>query len=98
MPANLVIQSSHDLFDRCDLVPDVYPIEVDVVGLQPIEAGLYRLHHILALIAGRIGIRARSGVAVFRGQDHTLAVALRKLAEERFARPVGVKVSPNFSY
>jgi hypothetical protein len=30
--ANQVIQSSHDLFDRRNLVADVDPVEIDVVG------------------------------------------------------------------
>ena len=34
---NQVIQSAHDLFHRRDLVPDVNPIEIDVVGLQSLR-------------------------------------------------------------
>ena len=90
--ANQVIQPSHHFFDRRDLVPDVDPIQVDVVGLQPPEARFHSLHHILTLIAGRIRIGARSGSRVFRGQHHTLAMVLHKLAEKRFARPIGVRV------
>ena len=90
--ANQIIQPSHDFFDRRNLVPHVDPIEIDVIGLQPLQARFYRLHHILALVTSRVRICARSRHGVFRGQDHALAMVLHKLAEKRFARPVGVKV------
>src|SRR5580693_5824214 len=65
--ANQVIQPSHDFFDRRNLVPDVDPVQVDVVGLQPPEARFHSLHHILTLITGRVRIGARSSIGVFRG-------------------------------
>jgi hypothetical protein len=34
---NQVVQSAHDLFDRRDLIPDVNPLEIDIVGSQPFE-------------------------------------------------------------
>jgi hypothetical protein len=34
---NQIIQPSHDLFDRRDLVPDVHPVKIDIVGLQSSE-------------------------------------------------------------
>src|SRR6266404_4443933 len=56
------------------------------------EFRFYGLHHILALVTSRVRIGARSRHGVFRGKDHALAMVLHKLAEKRFARPVGVKV------
>src|SRR5260370_39151939 len=67
-------------------------LEIDVIGLQPLQARFYRLHHILALFTSRVRICARSRHGVFRGQDHALAMVLHILAEKRFARPVGIKV------
>ena len=90
---NQVIQPSHDFFNRRDLVPDVDPVQVDVIGLQPSEARLHRLHHILTVIARGVRIGARSGIRIFRGQHHALAMVLHKLAEKRLTRPVGIKVS-----
>ena len=40
----------------------------------------------------RVGSLRCCGIGVFRGQHHALAVALHELAEERFARPVGVEI------
>src|SRR5260370_39648464 len=65
--ANNIVQTSHDFFHGCDSIPDVHPVQVDVVGLQSLQTGFQCLHHILAVIASRIGIVARSGVGVFRG-------------------------------
>jgi hypothetical protein len=90
--ANQIIQRSHDFFDWRHLIPDVDPVEIDVVGLQSFEARFHCLHHVLALIAGRVLVRTRNGIGVFRGHHHALAVALHKLAEEGFARPVRVHV------
>ena len=61
-------------FDRGNLVPDVNPVQVDVIGLQPLEVRFHGLHHILAVIAGRVRIGPRSSTGVFRGQDHALAM------------------------
>jgi len=52
--ANQIIQPSHDFFDWGNLVPHVDPIEIDVIGLQPLETRSHCLHHILALVAGRV--------------------------------------------
>jgi hypothetical protein len=60
--ANQIIQPSHDLFDRRDLVPDVDPVKVDIIGLQPLEACFHCLHHTLAVVAGRVRVRARNSI------------------------------------
>jgi hypothetical protein len=86
--ANQIIEPSHDFFDGRNFVPHVDPVKVDVIGLQPLQARFYGLHHILALVISRVRICARIGQAVFRGQDHALAMVLHKLAEKRFTRPV----------
>src|SRR6202795_3788151 len=65
--ANQVIQTAHDFFHRCDPVPDVHPVQVDVVGLQSFQTGFHCLHHVLAMIARRIRIIAWRGVGVLRG-------------------------------
>ena len=68
------------------------PIKIDVVGSQPLEARLHRLHHVLAVVAGRVRVCSRNTVGVFRGQYNALTVALHKFAQKRFARPVGVDI------
>src|SRR6202040_2621734 len=32
--ANQIVQAAHDFFHGCDSIPDVHPVQVDVVGLQ----------------------------------------------------------------
>ena len=54
-----IIESPHHLFDWRDLVPNVQPVEIDVIRPQPFQAGLDRLHHVLALVATRVGVCAR---------------------------------------
>jgi len=63
--ANEIVQAAHDFFHWCDPVPDVYPVQIEVVGLQSLQTGFYRLHHALAVIARRIGIVAGRSVGVF---------------------------------
>src|SRR2546425_538156 len=79
--------------DRRVRAPEVDQIMADIVGSRRFEVSFNRLHHTLAVIAGRVRVCAGSGIGVFRGHHHALTVALHKLAEERFARPVRVHVS-----
>src|SRR6266849_1506242 len=46
--ANQVVQTAHDFFHWCDPIPDVHPVQVDVVGLQSFQTVFYCLHHALA--------------------------------------------------
>src|SRR6266851_4103181 len=65
--ASEIVQSAHDFFHGGDPVPDVHPVQVDIVGLQSLQTGFHCLHHALAVIARRIWITAGRGVRVFRG-------------------------------
>ena len=69
------------------------PVEVDVIGLQSFQTGFQCLHHVLAVIAGRIRITAGGGEGVFRGQNDAVAMALNELTHEFFARAAGVEIS-----
>jgi hypothetical protein len=46
---------------------NVYPIQVDEIGLQSLQAGFDGLHHALAVIARRIRIIARRSIGIFGG-------------------------------
>jgi hypothetical protein len=35
--ANHIVQAAHDIFHGCDAIPDVHPVQVDVVGLQSFQ-------------------------------------------------------------
>jgi hypothetical protein len=38
------------------LIPDVKPIEINIVGLQAAETAFNGLHHVLALVATGVGV------------------------------------------
>ncbi len=72
---------------------DVYPVQIEVVGLQSLQTGFYRLHHALAVIARRIGIVAGRSVGVFSSARLTLSrMAFDELTQECFARAAGVEI------
>jgi hypothetical protein len=45
----------------CDLIPNVKPVEIDVIGAKPLQARFHGLHHVFALVTARIGIFAAIG-------------------------------------
>ena len=87
-----IVEGPHDLFDRGDLVPDVQPVQIDVVGSQPLQAGFHRPHHALAVVAGGVGVVAGSGVGVLGRQDDAVPVVRHELAQKLFAGAVRVVV------
>jgi hypothetical protein len=70
----------------------MHPIQVDVVGSRSLQAGFYRLHHPLALIARRIRIVTGLVEGVFGGQNDALAMILNELTQEFFAPTAGVEI------
>src|SRR3984893_62104 len=39
--ANNIVQTAHDFFHWCDPIPDVHPVQVDVVCLQSLQTGFH---------------------------------------------------------
>src|SRR5260221_13797153 len=56
--ANSIIKGAHCFLDWRVTIPDMDPIQIDVVGTQALQAGLKREHEILVVIARGIGVRA----------------------------------------
>ena len=54
-----VVERSHRFFGGRELIPDVHPVQIDVVGFQALQAGFDGLHHIFAVVAGRVWVRGR---------------------------------------
>jgi len=81
-----------DFLDRRELVPDMNAVKVDVVGLQTAKARVHGLHHALAMIARRVRIVSRHGIAVLGGEDNALPMVLDELSDESLARTVRVHV------
>ena len=80
--ANHVIKPSHHLLDRSHEIPGVNPIEVDVIGLEPLEAGLKGAGHVLAVIAARVGIAFAGEKRAFRRDNEVVAVGRNEFAEQ----------------
>jgi hypothetical protein len=57
-------------------------IEVNVIGLEPLEAGLKGAGHVLAVIAARVGIAFAGEERVFRLDDEVIPVGRNEFAEQ----------------
>src|SRR5579862_6097463 len=88
--AHLVVERAHELLDRRRRIAHVQPEEIDVVGLEMPQAALERAHEALAMIAARVRIAAVERQRVLRRNDPALAVVLRQVADDAFARAVRV--------
>ena len=85
-----IVERAHDLGDGRHPVPHVQPQEVDVVGAQPTQARLERLHEVLAVVAARIRVVAVRGERVLRRDDEAIARRLDEGADDRLALTVRV--------
>ena len=65
--ADEVVEPTHDLFHGRESVPDVDPVQVDVAGLQALEAGFDGVDHAFAVVPGSIRVLAGNGVTVLGG-------------------------------
>ena len=74
------------------------PVEIDVIRPQSFQAGLDRLHHVLALVATRVGVSARltaeadNGICIFGRKHDLLAMPGDELAHELLAGAIGINV------
>src|SRR5262249_32606760 len=89
--ANKVIKTTHDFLDGSSEVPDVQPIEIDVVGFQPLEARLDRLDHVLAVVARSIDVLSHVE-RIFGCQYPAVAVSSDEIAKNLFAVAISVEI------
>src|SRR4029077_19517913 len=89
---NEIVQGAHYFLDRSDLVPDMNPIQVDVISLKPLQTSFDCLHHVLAVITRCVWVRARSGVCKFSCEHHALAMSFKKLSEKGLTCAIRVDV------
>jgi hypothetical protein len=92
--AHEVVERAQGLLDRGDRVVGVDLVEVDVVGLQPAQAGLHRIHDVAARGAAVVGPRAHVAIDL-GGDDHVLsayAQVLQALAQQLLGLAEGVDV------
>lgn len=64
------------------MADDLNPIKVYIVGLKTLEARFDRLHHVLAVIACRIRVRAPEQRWYILWPPHALAMSFDELAKE----------------
>jgi hypothetical protein len=78
-----VVQPPQDLLDRRHAVLEVHPVEVDPIGVEPLQAALDRADHVLAAVARGGRGRLRHAVAELRRHHEVIAVCGKEVAEQR---------------
>jgi hypothetical protein len=68
----------------------VHPVDVEVVGAQPLQAGVERQSHVLAVVPYRVGIVPVAGDGVLGGKYEPVPAAGKQLAEDLLAGPAAV--------
>ena len=90
--AHQIVQGPHDLLDGRGVVPLVQPVQIDVVRLQPAQAGLHRLDEVLAMVAGGVGVVEAHAEREFGGQYEALALSGDEFAGPSLGGALGVMV------
>jgi hypothetical protein len=90
--ADEVGERLHRLLERRLVVEAVRLVEVDVVGLQPLQRAVDRLHDVLARQAAVVGPGAGRPVDLGEDLQRLAPLALERLAEHRLGLGVGVDV------
>src|SRR5260221_10783339 len=55
-PERISASTPHDFLDRGYRIPHVNPEQIDVIGLQPLQAGFDGLDHALATVSSAVGV------------------------------------------
>ncbi|MDT4859266.1 hypothetical protein FQZ97_937680 [compost metagenome] len=84
--ADQVVEAAKDFLHRRHAVGDVRPEDVDMVGLQPLQAFLDRTDHVLAAVAGARDSRVRRGTeGVLGGEYQVVALPADELAQQHLS-------------
>jgi hypothetical protein len=86
-----VVERSQRLLQRGQRVESVELIQVDVVGAEPLEAGLAAADDVVTGLADVVRAVAHPAVNLGR-QDHPVAASLQGLAEDLLRRPLRVDI------
>ena len=54
--ANEVAQRLHDFVHGRDAIPDVHPVEIDIIGVEPRERSIERAVNVLRTVTSRVGV------------------------------------------
>jgi len=79
--ARLVVEGAHGFLEQHVPVPHMHPVDVDVAGAQPAQAGLQRQPQALAVIARGVGIVAIAGHRILGGQGEPVPALAEKVRE-----------------
>ena len=85
-------ERAHRLFDRRVGVDPVLVVEVDVVHVQPAERGVDRLPHVIGRAVDRSPAVVEPPVAELRCEDHLVAPAGDRPADQLLVRALSVDV------
>src|SRR5437588_7693347 len=88
--ADLVIEYPHQFVNRGQRIPDMNPVQVDVVGVQTAEAALEGLDQALAVVAARIRIAGAEERRVLRRNHVAIALACYEFPEVALAHATAV--------
>ena len=90
--ADGIVQDPDGLFDRCEAVPDMHPVEIDVISAKSIQTPLEGTRHVLAVIATSVWVRAIRRHGVFGADNEPISAALQERPEHPFAGAIRVGV------
>jgi hypothetical protein len=90
--AGEVFQTAHHLFDGRGGIPKMHPEQIDAIDVQALEAGLDATHHVLAVVAGKVGVVGAVVQGVFGGDDKVVAVGDDVFADPFLRGAFGVAV------
>ena len=90
--ADQVVEGPHRLLQRGLVVEPVGLEEVDVVGLQPLQRGMERLHDVLARETAVVRVGAGGPVDLGEDLDGVAPHAFERTAQHRLGPPQGVDV------
>ncbi len=93
-PLDQPLHRAHRVLDRHGLVHAVQPVNIDHVHAQTPQALLARLLHVVGMASGQPRWRPASQrqVAEFGGDEHLVALALERLADQLLVHAVAVGV------
>lgn len=89
---NEVVEAADDLLHRREGVPDVHPVDVDVVGPEPLEAGVDGAAQALAVRAAGVGVGRVGAERVLGTQHPAVPVGADQVADDALALAAGVEV------
>src|SRR2546421_6186643 len=87
---HLVVEHPHQFVNRRQRIPDVDPVQVDVVGVEVAETALECLDQALTVVAARIRVAGADERRVLRRNYVAIALAPNEFTDVALAQPTAV--------